>query len=91
MLVNPYDFEEVADALYAASRLPLLERKMRMHKLRENVRCNNISTWVDGFLGAAFSRQLEDFTPVETVQFHEKRPLPTDAAGGEQDKGQPAA
>lgn len=73
-LVNPYDIEEVANALYAACQLPVLERKMRMHKLRENVRRNNISTWVDGFLGAAFSRQLVDFTPVETVQFHEKGP-----------------
>ncbi len=74
-LVNPYDTQEVADALNAACQLPLLERKMRMHKLRENVRRNNISGWVDSFLGAAFSRHLEDFTPLETVQFHEKRPL----------------
>ncbi len=74
-LVNPYDTQEVADALNAACQLPVLERKMRMHKLRENVRRNNISGWVDSFLGAAFSRHLEDFTPLETVQFHEKRPL----------------
>jgi alpha,alpha-trehalose-phosphate synthase [UDP-forming]/trehalose-phosphatase len=74
-LVNPYDIVEVADALNAACQLPLLERKMRMHKLRENVRRNNISTWVDTFLGAAFSKKLDDITVLETVQFHEKRPL----------------
>jgi len=85
-LVNPYDTQEVADALNAACQLPVLERKMRMHKLRENVRRNNISGWVDSFLGAAFSRHLEDFTPLETVQFHEKRPLaasPQDQMPGE--------
>jgi trehalose 6-phosphate synthase len=74
-LVNPYDIDEVADALNAACQLPLSARKMRMHKLRENVRRNNISVWVDSFLGAAFSRHLEDFAPQETVQFHEKEPL----------------
>jgi len=74
-LVNPYDIEEVADALHAACQLPLLERKMRMHKLRENVRRNNITGWVDSFLGAAFSLTLEDVTSLETVQFHEKKPL----------------
>lgn len=74
-LVNPYDIEEVADALNAACQLPQLERKMRMHKLRDNVRRNNISFWVDSFLGAAFSRNLDDFTHQETVQFHEKEPL----------------
>jgi trehalose 6-phosphate synthase len=76
-LVNPYDIREVADALNAACQLPRLERKMRMHKLRENVRRNNISVWVDSFLSAAFSRHLDDFTAPETVQFHEKRPVET--------------
>ncbi|MBU1230399.1 MAG: trehalose-phosphatase [Proteobacteria bacterium] len=74
-LVNPYDIDEVADALNAACQLPVLERKMRMHKLRDNVRRFNISVWVDSFLGAAFSRNLDDFTHQETVQFHEKEPL----------------
>jgi len=74
-LVNPYDIDEVADALNAACQLPLTARKMRMHKLRDNVRRNNISVWVDSFLGAAFSRHLKDFAPQETVQFHEKEPL----------------
>ena len=78
-LVNPYDTEEVADALWAACRLPPLERKMRMHKLRENVRRNNISAWVDSFLAAAFARNLEDFAPQETLHFHEKEPLPPTA------------
>jgi len=55
--------------------LPLAARKMRRHKLRENVRRNNISVWVDSFPGAAFSRRLEDFAPQETVRLHGKEPL----------------
>lgn len=78
-LVNPYDIEEMADAINAACGLSVLDRKMRMHKLRENVRRNNISAWVDAFLGAAFSRTLSDFTSLETVQFHEKRPAAGEA------------
>jgi len=75
-LVNPYDTQEVATAIHDACGLSLLDRKMRMHKLRDNVRRNNISTWVDTFLGAAFSRNLKDFTSLETVQFHEKNLAP---------------
>ena len=60
------------ESLHKVSLLPVLERKMRIHKLRENVRRNNISVWVDSFLKAAFSRNLDDFPSQETVQFHEK-------------------
>jgi len=73
-LVNPYDIQEVAEAIHDACGLSLLDRKMRMHKLRENVRRNNISTWVDSFLESTFSKNLKDFTLFETVQFHEKAP-----------------
>ncbi|MHC1699518.1 MAG: trehalose-phosphatase [Humidesulfovibrio sp.] len=92
-LVNPYDIDEVADALNAACQLPLASRKMRMHKLRENVRRNNVSVWVDSFLGAAFSRHLEDFAPQETVQFHEKEPLTPTGLGmtRESERGRPTS
>ncbi|SNR78157.1 trehalose 6-phosphate synthase [Humidesulfovibrio mexicanus] len=74
LLVNPYDTEEVADAIKTACCLSRPDRRMRMHKLRENVRRSNVSGWVDSFLDAAFSRHLDDFAPIETVQFHEKPP-----------------
>ncbi|WP_029894912.1 alpha,alpha-trehalose-phosphate synthase (UDP-forming) [Desulfohalovibrio reitneri] len=68
ILVNPYDTEGVAKAIRRAYYMDKRERHTRMSKLRESVRRNNIYWWVDSFLQAAFSSQLEDF-PQDTVDF----------------------
>jgi trehalose 6-phosphate synthase len=64
-LVNPYDVEGVADALYAALTRPEAERRARMRKLRRTIREHDIYRWVDTFLEAAVSRELADFPLVE--------------------------
>lgn len=68
VLVNPYDTEGTAKAIHRAFYMDTRERHSRMVKLRDSVRRNNIFWWVDSFLQAAFSRQLDDF-PQETVDF----------------------
>jgi trehalose 6-phosphate synthase len=65
LLVNPYDSEGTADAIHAAFTMESGEKKLRMKKLRESVRRQNIFWWVDSFLQAAFARNLDDFRAVE--------------------------
>jgi trehalose 6-phosphate synthase len=65
LMVNPYDCEGTADAIYQAFSMERAEKRMRMRRLRESVRRQNIFWWVDSFLDAAFSRKLWDFPSVE--------------------------
>lgn len=69
LLVNPYDVEGVADALYAACQMPPAERRRRMQKLKTTVRKYDIYWWVNSFLGAAFGKKLEDFPAQESVDY----------------------
>jgi trehalose 6-phosphate synthase len=63
LMVNPYDYEGTADAIYEAFSMERAEKRRRMRKLRESVRRQNIFWWVDSFLQAAFARHLDDFPP----------------------------
>jgi len=64
-MINPYDCEGTADAIYQAFSMERAEKRKRMRRLRESVRRQNIFWWVDSFLDAAFSRKLWDFPSVE--------------------------
>ncbi len=65
LVVNPYDVEQTADALYNAVRMPVGERRFRMRKLRRNVRDQNVFWWVDSFMRAAIRKELRDFPIIE--------------------------
>ena len=53
LLVNPFDVDEVADALHRALQMPLDERRARMSALRHRVRANDVRVWVERFLDAS--------------------------------------
>jgi trehalose 6-phosphate synthase/phosphatase len=61
VLVNPYDNEGVAKAIYQAFRMDENERRFRMSKMRQNVQKYNIFWWVDSFLQAAIAKNLDNF------------------------------
>jgi len=65
LLVNPYDEDGVADAIYEAFNMPAEERKRRMKKLRTSVRKRDIYWWVNSFLEAAIAKRLDNFPIVE--------------------------
>ena len=50
LLVNPYDMESTADALYAAFIMSAEEQRRRMRLLRQEVRRNDVNRWVRWFL-----------------------------------------
>jgi trehalose 6-phosphate synthase/phosphatase len=51
-LVNPYDLDGTAEALYQALTLPGAERRRRMERLRERVREWNVYRWAGEMLDA---------------------------------------
>ena len=59
LLVNPYDIEQMADAILKAFRMSDAERSARMKRMRGVVRNENVFWWVDSFLkaGAKVSAQ----------------------------------
>lgn len=61
LLVNPYNVEGVADAMYRAFTMNKTERHSRMRKLRRATREYDIFWWVDSFLRAAIAKDLSDF------------------------------
>ncbi len=56
LLVNPYDREAVADAMYRAVTMPRQERVDRMRRLRKTVSDTDVFWWADQFLGALADR-----------------------------------
>ncbi len=65
LVVNPYDVEQTADAVYNAFRMSQGERRYRMRRLRRNVRTQNVFWWVDSFMRAAIDKELRDFPVLE--------------------------
>jgi len=55
LMVNPYDQEAVADALYEAVTMQRDERVERMRNLRRTVRETDVFWWADQFLGSLAS------------------------------------
>jgi trehalose 6-phosphate synthase len=51
IIVNPYDVDEMADAIAAAIEMPAEQRLLRMKRMREVVREHNIYRWAGLLLG----------------------------------------
>jgi len=56
LLVNPYDIEGMADAIYRAYNMDTDERQLRMRRLRQSIGKRDIYWWVESFLEAATTR-----------------------------------
>jgi trehalose 6-phosphate synthase len=59
LLVNPYDLDEMAEAIRAALEMPPEERRSRMARMRQEVREHNIYRWA-GFLLNELARIPEE-------------------------------
>jgi alpha,alpha-trehalose-phosphate synthase [UDP-forming] len=65
LLVNPYDIEGMADSIYQAFHMSIVDRGSRMRRLRETIKKADIYWWVDMFLQAALAKRLQDFPPLD--------------------------
>lgn len=53
LLINPYDIEGIADAIAFALKMPLEDRRQRMHVLRKHVKENDIYRWINQIIHAS--------------------------------------
>jgi trehalose 6-phosphate synthase len=68
ILVNPYNIEEVSEAIYTAWSMDLRERRTRMKKLQGSVSKNDIYWWVNSYLNASIAGKLDDFPTVGYIE-----------------------
>lgn len=59
LLVNPFDIEGTADAIWQAYSMSDEERRQRMRQLRSEIRRNNVDRWVEQVI-AALQPQIGD-------------------------------
>lgn len=69
LVVNPYDVEETADALYQALTMPAAEQRERMGSLRSTVHEYNVYRWAGRMLADAARLRLRQRVS-ERVQRH---------------------
>lgn len=63
LIVNPYDIEQMADAICLSLRMPPAERCARMGRMRANVREHNIYRWAGKLIAELARLRLTDRTP----------------------------
>lgn len=69
IMVNPYDVDNVADSIYRACKMSDEEKKSRMKKMRQGIKRQDIFWWVDSFLQAAFTENLDNFPVLEHYEY----------------------
>jgi trehalose 6-phosphate synthase len=60
LIVNPYDTEEVAEAIHRGLDMPREERRLRMQQMRRYVMEHNIYRWAAMVLGDLGDVRLEN-------------------------------
>ena len=70
ILVNPYDVDQIAQAIQGALTMPEEERRLRMHRLRQRVQRWTVHDWV-----AAFDKAFSQVT-AENVHLRLSTTLP---------------
>ncbi len=66
--VNPYDTEELADAIHRALDMPPEERRARMARMRSYVREHNIYRWAANLISDLAALRLETPEPVRPAR-----------------------
>ena len=59
LIVNPYDIEQMADAIYRALEMEPREKKVRMQHMRRAVRENNVYRWAATLIGELCETRID--------------------------------
>jgi trehalose-6-phosphate synthase len=81
LVVNPYDTDEIAEAIHRALTMPSEDKRARMHRMRGVIRENNVYRWAGSLIGELAAIRLE----APESRPHEARP----EADGERDGHHP--
>jgi trehalose-6-phosphate synthase len=60
LLINPYDTEQVSEAIHAGLRMKPAERRLRMQRMRQQVKEHNVYRWASTMLTDLCAVQIED-------------------------------
>lgn len=72
LIVNPFDREQVAEAIKQALAMPLKERRARWERLMDGVQTQNVAAWRDAFVGTLLHHDPEAAPPASATD--EPRP-----------------
>ena len=61
LIVNPYDIEQMADAIYYSLTMPKTEAAERMIRMRQDLHENNIYKWAANLTGELMKLRMDDF------------------------------
>ena len=67
LIINPYDIDQVAEALRSALEMSPEERLSRMRRLRETVKENNIYRWAGNLITELTEVRLNQKPAAEVV------------------------
>ena len=71
LLINPYNFEEIADTLKQALEMPVKEQKDRMSNLQKRISRYSVEKWADEFMTALDSAQnVSQYIKAEKLNSH---------------------
>ena len=59
LIVNPYDTEQLADAIFQALEMEPREKKARMQRMRHTVKDNNVYRWAATLIGALCETRID--------------------------------
>ena len=59
LIVNPYDIEQMADAILRALEMEPGEEKARMQRMRRTVEENNVYRWAASLIGELCETRIE--------------------------------
>jgi trehalose 6-phosphate synthase len=68
LIVNPYDTEQLADAMHVALEMDPLERSARMHRLRQVVKEFNIYRWAADLISGLSEIRLDSQGDAEAAR-----------------------
>ncbi len=68
LLVNPYDIEQLADAIYRAIEMPEDQQSLRMQRMRQNVREHNVFRWAANLLSDLTEIRIDSAERIEVPQ-----------------------
>jgi trehalose 6-phosphate synthase len=68
LLVNPYDVQQVAEAIYRALEMPEEEQARRMERMRKNVREHNVYRWAAHLLSDLTEIRIDAPERIEVQQ-----------------------